>query len=71
MKNLLLLFTVIMISKAAAQPINEGMKVHYKKINTGGINIFYREAGPVDAPVILLMHGFPSSSFMFRNLSKN
>ncbi|TVY30957.1 putative hydrolase [Lachnellula hyalina] len=33
-----------------------------------GLNIFYREAGPTDAPVILLLHGFPSSSHQFRNL---
>jgi pimeloyl-ACP methyl ester carboxylesterase len=33
-----------------------------------GINIFYREAGPTTAPTILLLHGFPTSSHMFRNL---
>ena len=33
-----------------------------------GLRIFYREAGPDDAPVILLLHGFPSSSFYYRNL---
>jgi pimeloyl-ACP methyl ester carboxylesterase len=32
------------------------------------VNIFYREAGPRDAPVVLLLHGFPTSSHMFRNL---
>jgi pimeloyl-ACP methyl ester carboxylesterase len=42
--------------------------VHYYNIKVKGINIFYREAGPKDAPVILLMHGYPTSSFMFRNL---
>src|ERR1700730_1781968 len=36
--------------------------------NISGINIFYREAGPRDAPVVLLLHGFPTSSHMFRNL---
>lgn len=41
---------------------------HYRNIKVDGINIFYREAGPKDAPVILLMHGYPTSSFMFRNL---
>ena len=33
-----------------------------------GIDIFYREAGPADAPVVVLLHGFPTSSHMFRNL---
>jgi pimeloyl-ACP methyl ester carboxylesterase len=33
-----------------------------------GVKIFYREAGPADAPVVLLLHGFPTSSHMFRNL---
>jgi len=40
----------------------------HKTINIDGVNIFYREAGPVDAPTILLLHGFPTSSHMFRNL---
>ena len=42
--------------------------VHYRKIKVNGLTIFYREAGPKDAPFILLMHGYPTSSFMFRNL---
>jgi pimeloyl-ACP methyl ester carboxylesterase len=42
--------------------------VYYRKIKIDGLDIFYREAGPKGTPVILLMHGFPSSSFMFRNL---
>lgn len=42
--------------------------VHYQNIKVNGVNIFYREAGPKDAPVVLLLHGFPTSSFMFRNL---
>lgn len=42
--------------------------VYYRKMKVDNLDIFYREAGPNDAPVILLMHGFPSSSFMFRNL---
>jgi len=33
-----------------------------------GLKIFYREAGPADGPVVLLLHGFPTSSHMFRNL---
>jgi len=42
--------------------------VFYRTLNVEGLEIFYREAGPLDAPVVLLLHGFPSSSHMFRNL---
>jgi len=38
------------------------------KVQADGINIFYRSAGDEASPVVLLLHGFPSSSFMFRNL---
>lgn len=48
--------------------IMKNYPVHYQTIKAGGLNIFYREAGPKDAPVILLMHGYPTSSVMFRNL---
>jgi pimeloyl-ACP methyl ester carboxylesterase len=37
-------------------------------VEADGIKIFYREAGPADAPVILLLHGYPTSSHMFRHL---
>lgn len=40
----------------------------YKTVAVKGLNIFYREAGPANAPVILLLHGFPSSSRMFDTL---
>lgn len=40
----------------------------YHTANVDGIDIFYREAGPSDAPAVVLLHGFPSSSRMFRNL---
>ena len=42
--------------------------VFYRTVNVEGLEIFYREAGPRDAPTLLLLHGFPSSSHMFRNL---
>lgn len=42
--------------------------VRYKTINVDGVNIFYREAGQPGRPVILLLHGFPSSSHMYRHL---
>lgn len=42
--------------------------VTYQEANVDGLSIFYREAGPRDAPTLLLLHGFPSSSHMFRDL---
>ncbi len=42
--------------------------IHYSSVNVNGTKIFYREAGPDEAEVILLLHGFPTSSHMFRNL---
>jgi pimeloyl-ACP methyl ester carboxylesterase len=42
--------------------------VHYKTVKIGDVEVFYREAGPADAPVILLLHGYPTSSHMFRDL---
>jgi pimeloyl-ACP methyl ester carboxylesterase len=42
--------------------------VSYRTVKVDGVNIFYREAGPKNAPTILLLHGFPTSSQMFRNL---
>ncbi|MFZ2003447.1 MAG: alpha/beta hydrolase [Stellaceae bacterium] len=40
----------------------------YRKVDVEGFNVFYREAGAQDAPAILLLHGFPSASHMFRDL---
>jgi pimeloyl-ACP methyl ester carboxylesterase len=42
--------------------------VHHRFTTVQGHEIFYREAGPTDAPALLLLHGFPTSSFMFREL---
>ena len=44
------------------------MTVHHRFAEIGGHRIFYREAGPANAPVLLLLHGFPTSSYMFREL---
>jgi pimeloyl-ACP methyl ester carboxylesterase len=38
------------------------------RIEADGVKVFYREAGPADAPVVLLLHGFPTSSFQYREL---
>src|SRR5690606_29407405 len=43
-------------------------RTRYGFQRVGGVEVFYREAGPSDAPVILLLHGFPSASHMFRDL---
>jgi pimeloyl-ACP methyl ester carboxylesterase len=43
-------------------------KIAYRTVNVDGVDIFYREAGPKDARTVLLLHGFPSSSHMFRGL---
>ena len=42
--------------------------VTYQKLDVDGIGVFYREAGPKDAPTILLLHGFPTAGHMFRDL---
>jgi pimeloyl-ACP methyl ester carboxylesterase len=42
--------------------------VSIKRIEADGVDVFYREAGAPDAPVVLLLHGFPSSSHMYRHL---
>ena len=44
------------------------IKVKFRSADVDGLNIFYREAGAKDAPALLLLHGFPSSSHMFRDL---
>ncbi len=38
------------------------------RVEADGVSVFYRQAGPADAPVVLLLHGFPSSSFQYREL---
>jgi pimeloyl-ACP methyl ester carboxylesterase len=45
-----------------------GLNILHKTVEINGLDIFYREAGPKDAFSILLLHGFPTSSHMFRNL---
>src|SRR5215468_4010359 len=43
-------------------------RVSFRKLNVDGLDIFYREAGEADAPAMLLLHGFPTASHMFRDL---
>ena len=72
LKKVIVLAAVITISiaglfttKADAQ---QAYPTLHKTIKLDELDIFYREAGPADAPTILLLHGFPTSSHMFRNL---
>ena len=53
-----------LVANAADNPA----KVHHRTLDVHGVNVFYREAGPAEAPVVLLLHGFGASSYMFRDL---
>lgn len=46
----------------------DAYRIKHRTIEAGGANLFYREAGVADAPALLLLHGFPSSSHIFRNI---
>jgi pimeloyl-ACP methyl ester carboxylesterase len=52
----------------ASAAIPAAATVRYRTAQVDGLKMFYREAGPADGPVVLLLHGFPTSSHMFRNL---
>jgi pimeloyl-ACP methyl ester carboxylesterase len=56
------------IGLAPAASAQQSVKVYHKTSKVGDLDIFYREAGAKNAPAILLLHGFPTSSQMFRNL---
>ena len=60
--------TNFLMAQGAVTSQNDTSAVAYKTELIDGLEIFYREAGPKDAPTILLLHGFPTSSHMFRNL---
>lgn len=52
----------------SARPGGHAQQVQYQFAEVQGHRVFYRDAGAKDAPVVLLLHGFPTSSHMFRNL---
>ena len=56
------------LGDAAPEEALEAAIIRYRTIAVDGVNIFYREAGASTAPTLLLLHGFPTSSHMFRNL---
>lgn len=49
-------------------PSDDALRVTFHTQQVGDVEVFYRQAGPKDAPVLLLLHGFPTSSHMFRDL---
>lgn len=53
---------------ALASETSHAAQVRYRTEKIEGLEVFYRDAGPANAPVLLLLHGFPTSSHMFRNL---
>ena len=65
----LLTLSVAMISMTLptfAQDLHSSRRsITYHTVDIQGLKIFYREAGPADAPTVLLLHGFPSSSRMW------
>ncbi len=60
---------VASLAQPAARPTSAiPPVVFYHTVKVDGVDIFYREAGPANGPVVLLLHGFPTSSHMFRRL---
>ena len=69
MRNLSLLLLVLTFASSIwANSFETGTTVKYRTVKIDGLDIFYREAGDRTKPTILLLHGFPSSSHMFRDL---
>jgi len=75
--NLIRLFAAaaalgLVVTATAGEPddaaTTASRQVYHRTVEIEGQQIFYREAGPTDAPTILLLHGFPTSSHMFSNL---
>lgn len=55
--------------KESASPTDfDHLTVRHRTVKVDGLDVFYREAGRPDAPAVLLLHGFPTSSHMFRHL---
>ena len=63
-----LMFGSLLSAKAQRKEIPVAHSTFYRTTEIDGLSIFYREAGPKDAPTLLLLHGLPSSSRMFEPL---
>ena len=55
-------------ARAQTAPVAEASQTHYRSQGIEDVDLFYREAGSHSAPAVVLLHGFPTSSHMFRNL---
>jgi pimeloyl-ACP methyl ester carboxylesterase len=64
----LLRFSVPALALLVATAALAAPRTHYRTVDVDGVKIFYREAGDQNAPAVLLLHGLPSSSHMFRDL---
>jgi pimeloyl-ACP methyl ester carboxylesterase len=60
--------TPVSAAAESMAPDFDQLTTRHRTVKVGDLDIFYREAGPSDAPAILLLHGFPTSSHMFRHL---
>jgi pimeloyl-ACP methyl ester carboxylesterase len=65
---LAILPAIVVSVKAQRKDHAVGQQIFYRTVKVDGLTIFYREAGPRNAPTILLLHGLPSSSRMFESL---
>jgi len=68
LKQVLVPASILMLSLFSLGANAASSQTQYKTIDVDEVEMFYREAGPKDAPVIVLLHGFPTSSHMYRNL---
>lgn len=67
-KTTVLVFLLNLMTANSVGLADEHQHIAYKSVTVEDIELFYREAGPRDAPTVLLLHGFPTSSHMFRDL---
>jgi pimeloyl-ACP methyl ester carboxylesterase len=67
-RNIIALLVLVLVTGNSTPAASPATQVHYRTVEVDGLSIFYREAGRPDAPTLLLLHGFPTSSHMFRNL---
>jgi pimeloyl-ACP methyl ester carboxylesterase len=56
------------VGSTVAVSVQQTQQTRHRSVTVNGVKVFYREAGPRNAPTILLLHGFPTSSHMFRDL---